>query len=79
MRPRARAVWRRDSFGGDQFVIPGQELLLQGFFSIFYFSINLGSFLSIIVSPILRGDVQAGGQRGGRRAARARQRRRGFG
>ena len=32
-----------------------QEHLLQSYFSIFYFAINLGSLLSMIVTPMLRG------------------------
>ncbi|XP_032228417.1 peptide transporter family 1 [Nematostella vectensis] len=48
------------AFGGDQFSA-AQENLLQSFFSIFYFAINLGSLLSMIVTPILRGDVNCFG------------------
>uniref|UniRef100_I3KK53 Solute carrier family 15 member 2 n=1 Tax=Oreochromis niloticus TaxID=8128 RepID=I3KK53_ORENI len=48
------------AFGGDQF---GEEHTTerQKFFSIFYMSINAGSFLSTIITPILRGDVQCFG------------------
>uniref|UniRef100_A0A669C5A0 Solute carrier family 15 member 2 n=1 Tax=Oreochromis niloticus TaxID=8128 RepID=A0A669C5A0_ORENI len=47
------------AFGGDQF---GEEhVKRQKFFSIFYMSINAGSFLSTIITPILRGDVQCFG------------------
>ena len=42
------------AFGGDQFRLPEQERQLQTFFSVFYFSINAGSFISTIVTPILR-------------------------
>ena len=35
----------------------GQEKEQQSFFSAFYFMINLGSTLSIILTPILRGKV----------------------
>lgn len=42
------------AFGGDQFVLPQQEAMLATFFSLFYFSINSGSFLSTIITPILR-------------------------
>ena len=41
-------------FGADQFA-PGQEKEQQSFFSAFYFMINLGSTISMIVTPILRG------------------------
>ncbi|XP_018017235.1 solute carrier family 15 member 2 isoform X2 [Hyalella azteca] len=42
------------AFGGDQFVLPQQARELAAFFSIFYFSINLGSLLSTVISPLLR-------------------------
>ncbi|XP_028409001.1 solute carrier family 15 member 2-like [Dendronephthya gigantea] len=48
------------AFGGDQFG-PNQQHLLESFFSIFYFSINFGSLLSMIVTPVLRGDVSCFG------------------
>lgn len=48
------------AFGGDQFTA-SQEHLLQRFFSIFYFAINLGSLLSTVITPILRGDVSCFG------------------
>ncbi|XP_059198394.1 solute carrier family 15 member 2 [Centropristis striata] len=48
------------AFGGDQFDEEhGKER--QKFFSIFYMSINAGSLLSTIITPILRGDVQCFG------------------
>lgn len=40
-------------FGADQFV-KGQEKQLAQFFSIFYFLINAGSTISILVTPIFR-------------------------
>ena len=42
------------AFGGDQFK---EEIvhLLPVFFSIFYFSINAGSVLSTLLTPVLRG------------------------
>jgi solute carrier family 15 (oligopeptide transporter), member 1 len=49
------------AFGGDQFVIPEQELQLQQFFSVFYFAVNGGSLLSTFITPILREDVQCFG------------------
>lgn len=48
-------------FGADQFA-PGQEKEQQSFFSAFYFMINLGSTISMIVTPILRADVQCFGE-----------------
>ncbi|XP_063160463.1 solute carrier family 15 member 1 [Candoia aspera] len=42
------------AFGGDQFE-EGQEKQRSRFFSIFYLSINAGSLLSTIITPILRG------------------------
>uniref|UniRef100_A0A7N8XQ55 Solute carrier family 15 member 2 n=1 Tax=Mastacembelus armatus TaxID=205130 RepID=A0A7N8XQ55_9TELE len=48
------------AFGGDQF---DEEHVSerQKFFSIFYMSINAGSLLSTVITPILRGDVQCFG------------------
>ena len=51
------------AFGGDQFKLPEQERQLQTFFSVFYFSINAGSFISTIVTPILREDVHCFGDK----------------
>ena len=48
------------AFGGDQ-VDKGNPTLLATFFSIFYFSINAGSLISIFLTPILRGDIQCFG------------------
>jgi dipeptide/tripeptide permease len=39
---------------GDQFKLPEQALQLETFFTVFYFSINCGSLLSTIITPILR-------------------------
>lgn len=50
------------SFGGDQFDLPDQEVYLQKFFSIFYFSINAGSLISTSITPELRKDVQCFGR-----------------
>ncbi|KAK5920502.1 hypothetical protein CgunFtcFv8_024306 [Champsocephalus gunnari] len=48
------------AFGGDQFDEEhGRER--QKFFSIFYMSINAGSLLSTVITPILRSDVQCFG------------------
>ncbi|XP_074514062.1 solute carrier family 15 member 2 [Sebastes fasciatus] len=48
------------AFGGDQF---DEENVSerQKFFSIFYMSINAGSLLSTVITPVLRGDVQCFG------------------
>ncbi|XP_062569740.1 solute carrier family 15 member 1-like isoform X2 [Saccostrea cucullata] len=48
------------SFGADQFRAD-QEKERYTFFSAFYFSINLGSMLSIVLTPILRADVKCFG------------------
>lgn len=42
------------AFGGDQFT-SDQSHLLQSFFSVFYFAINAGSLLSMLITPALRG------------------------
>jgi solute carrier family 15 (oligopeptide transporter), member 1 len=49
------------AFGGDQFKLPEQVKQLAVYFSLFYFSINLGSFISTSVTPILR-DVRCLGE-----------------
>jgi solute carrier family 15 oligopeptide transporter 1 len=46
------------AFGGEQFKMPEQAKQLGFFFSMFYFSINLGSFISTLVTPILRENAQ---------------------
>ncbi|KAJ6638176.1 Peptide transporter family 1 [Pseudolycoriella hygida] len=46
------------AFGGDQFKMPEQAKYMLTFFSIFYFTINLGSFISTLITPILRSDVK---------------------
>ncbi|XP_073702407.1 solute carrier family 15 member 2 isoform X2 [Garra rufa] len=48
------------AFGGDQFDEENKDERRK-FFSIFYMSINAGSVLSTIVTPILRGDVKCFG------------------
>ncbi|KAF1745453.1 hypothetical protein MXB_533 [Myxobolus squamalis] len=35
--------------------------MIQNYFSVFYFSINLGSLVSMVITPILRSDVQCFG------------------
>lgn len=42
------------SFGADQFVLPQQKVEMASFFGIFYASINFGSMISTILTPIFR-------------------------
>lgn len=49
------------AFGGDQFVLPQQELQFATFFSLFYFSINAGSLISTFLTPVLRNNVHCFG------------------
>lgn len=49
------------AFGGDQFKLPEQTAQAATFFSLFYFSINSGSLISMFVTPILREDVHCFG------------------
>jgi len=42
------------AFGGDQFILPQQERQLALFFSLFYFSINTGSLISTLLTPVIR-------------------------
>lgn len=42
------------AFAGDQFKLPDQEPLMSKFFLIFYFSINVGSFASTVLTPSLK-------------------------
>ncbi|KAL7030430.1 hypothetical protein ACKWTF_006656 [Chironomus riparius] len=49
------------TFGGEQFQLPDQAKQLSQFFSIFFFSVNSGAFLSTLVTPILREDVKCMG------------------
>ena len=44
------------SFGGDQFDAHHLEQISR-FFSIFYFVVNAGSVLSMVITPILRKDL----------------------
>lgn len=50
------------AFGGDQFKLPEQAKHLATFFSIFYLSINLGSMISTMLTPILRENVHCFGE-----------------
>ena len=47
-------VYTRMSIPGDQFKLPEQAPQLETFFTVFYFSINCGSLLSTIITPLLR-------------------------
>lgn len=51
------------AFGGDQFKLPEQAAQVATFFSIFYFSINAGSFISTFLTPIFRADVHCFGDK----------------
>jgi len=44
------------SFGGDQFH-PSQKRYIEVFFSMFYLSINIGSLISMVATPLIRGNV----------------------
>uniref|UniRef100_A0A7G3AJE6 Putative h+/oligopeptide symporter n=1 Tax=Lutzomyia longipalpis TaxID=7200 RepID=A0A7G3AJE6_LUTLO len=46
------------ALGADQFKLPEQLKQMATYFSLFYFSINTGSMISTLVTPILRQDVQ---------------------
>lgn len=48
--------------GGDQFILPQQERLMAQFFSIYFFSVNLGSLMSTIITPILRENIHCFGE-----------------
>lgn len=50
------------AFGGDQFVLPQQLPQMATYFSVFYFSINAGSLISTILTPILRQDIPCFGE-----------------
>lgn len=45
------------AFGGDQF-LPNEVQRRQAFFSIFYASINMGSLISMFITPMLRSDLR---------------------
>lgn len=42
------------AFGGEQFKMPEQAGQLAKFFAIFYFTINAGSVLSTVITPLLK-------------------------
>ncbi|XP_031639199.1 solute carrier family 15 member 2-like, partial [Contarinia nasturtii] len=45
------------AFGGDQFKLPEQSTQMATYFSLFYFVFNAGSFISTLITPVLRADV----------------------
>lgn len=49
------------SFGAEQFKRPEQENHLLKYFAMFYFSINAGSFISTLLTPLLREEVHCFG------------------
>lgn len=51
-----------NTFGGDQFKLPEQATQLATYFSLFYLTINVGSFISGLVTPVLRADVHCFGR-----------------
>lgn len=51
------------TFGGEQFVLPQQAKQLATYFSIFYFSCQVGPVFAAITSPIIRRDVKCFGQK----------------
>lgn len=50
------------SFGADQFKLPEQELALQKYFSVFYVFTNIGSILSLTITPILKENIKCFGR-----------------
>lgn len=50
------------AFGGDQFKLPEQATQMAAFFSLFYFTINVGALGTTMVTPILREDVHCFGE-----------------
>lgn len=45
------------AFGGDQFKLPEQAHHIEIFFSVFYFTLNFGSVISVFLIPILKSEV----------------------
>lgn len=50
------------AFGGDQFVLPEQTDYMDKFFSIFFFSVQLGSITSTVLTPVLKEYFQCYGE-----------------
>jgi hypothetical protein len=48
------------AFGGNQFE-KTQTRYIETFFSVFYLSINVGSTIATLVTPIFRGDIKCFG------------------
>ncbi|XP_013134517.1 PREDICTED: peptide transporter family 1-like [Papilio polytes] len=51
------------AFGGEQFTLPKQEILLTLYFSILYFNLCVGSLIAKTLAPIFRGDFQCFGDK----------------
>ncbi|KAI8430723.1 hypothetical protein MSG28_000907 [Choristoneura fumiferana] len=49
------------AFGGDQFRLPDENQRLQRFFSTFYCTVNLGGFMGMVVTPVLRRSIMCFG------------------
>lgn len=49
------------AFGGDQFKLPEQAAKMATYFSLFYFTINLGALVAATIIPVLRKDVHCFG------------------
>lgn len=45
------------AFGADQFKLPEQAAQITTYFSVFYFSMSVGTLTSTTITPILRADV----------------------
>ncbi|CAH1140864.1 unnamed protein product [Phyllotreta striolata] len=50
------------AFGAEQFALPAQQDMLVHFFSIFYFTINLGGFVGMTLTPIMKKAVSCFGE-----------------
>ncbi|CAH1102183.1 unnamed protein product [Psylliodes chrysocephalus] len=50
------------AFGAEQFTLPAQKDMLMHFFSIFYFTINLGGFVGMTLTPIMKKAVTCFGE-----------------
>lgn len=51
------------AFGGDQFILPEQAAKMATYFSLFYFTINLGALIATTIIPVLREDVHCFGDK----------------
>ncbi|XP_055307185.1 peptide transporter family 1-like [Sitodiplosis mosellana] len=50
------------AFGADQFKLPEQAAQIATYFSVFYFSMSVGTLTSTTITPILRADVHCFGE-----------------